>query len=47
MLRINNIEKMGEKRGNSIWNPHSLVLDIIGEKNQLFEIVLYSLNPVL
>jgi hypothetical protein len=47
MLRINNIEKMSDKRGASRWNSHSLTLNISGEKNQNYEIVLYSLtNPI-
>jgi len=47
MLRVNNVEKMSDKRGESRWNPHSLSLDIKGEKNQNYEIVIYPLvNPV-
>ena len=47
MLRLNNIEKMSDKRGESRWNTHSLTLNISGEKDQNYEIVLYPLtNPV-
>ncbi len=44
MLKINNIEKMSEKFGNSRWNSHSLTIDITGEKNQSYEIVLYPIT---
>ena len=47
MLKVTNIEKMSDKRGNSRWNPHSLTINITGEKNQSYEIVLYPLtNPI-
>lgn len=47
MLRLNNISKMSDKRGSSRRNPNSLTLNITGEKDQKYEIVLYSLdNPI-
>jgi len=44
MLKINNIVKMSNKIGKSSWNPHSLSLDILPEKDSAYEIVLYPLN---
>lgn len=43
-LKINNIKKLSNKIGKSSFNNSSLELDITGNKNDLYNIVIYKIN---
>ena len=43
-LRINNIKKLSNKIGKSSFNNSNLVLDITGDKEDLYNIVIYKIN---
>ena len=43
MLKINNINKKSDKLGKSTWNNKSIVLDIDGEKNREYKIIIYPI----
>ena len=43
MLKINNINKKSDKLGKSSWNNKSIVLDIDGEKDKEYQIIVYPI----
>ena len=43
MLKINNINKKSDKLGKSSWNNKSIVLDIDGEKDKEYQIIIYPI----
>ncbi len=47
MLRINNLEKMSNKKGNSILNNNTISFEILSDKKNSYEIVLFPLNNII
>ena len=44
MLKINNLKKMQRELGKSVLNTHKVNFDISGNKNEYFNIELYSIG---